>query len=477
MSAEPFTVGVDVGGTNIRAAKVSRSGAILKKTSVAGSRIPADALRTIKSLAVEMDIGQAGAVGIGIPGRVDGRTGEVISGGYLNLAGIDLRMELNQEFGLPVTVANDCTMALIAEARIGAAQGLWNAAMISIGTGIGGALMESGRIVTGRRCAGQFGHLIVREGGQPCACGQRGCVETESSGTALRRHLDEAGYGPATRFENLLSIAQGGDEKALRVLQSWAAPLRAAIRTLSAAVDPEVVILGGGMGEAALQALAFLPEVKCWYEIEVRRAKLGDDAGVIGAGISAFDLLKPSTGKNLVMVNGVPASGKSTVAKALATQTGWPILSIDTLKDPHLELIENVDRDFNRVLGQASYKAIFAVIRDAAPGTTFIVDAWFGFQPLDKLKELTAMAGITRIAELWCHAPPQTVGERYRRRASSRLPGHPGPDYVPELVTLAGKAQPSRLGPMLEIDTTQPCDLDQVREFVAREFGRHREQQ
>ena len=465
-----YAVGIDVGGTNLRAAQISPSGEILKKAVVAGSREPSAALGIIRGLAAQMDGAHAAAIGIGVPGRVDGLRGEVLSGGFLNLAGIDLRAELGGAFGCPVVVENDCSMALIAEAQIGAARGLQNVVMLTIGTGIGGAIIDNGRIVRGKRCAGQLGHLVVKAGGRQCLCGQRGCVETESSGTALRRHLDEAGYGPQTRFEDVHSLATSGNAAAVELLQAWAGPLKAAIVSLSAALDPDVVILGGGMGQAACRALDFLPADKSWYDVEIRHAALGDDAGVIGAGLAAFTQLH-AAGKRLVMVNGVPASGKSSVARALAERTGWPILGLDTIKNPHLELIANVDRDFNRLLGRASYKAIFSIIKESAAGSTFIVDAWFGFQPIETLKAHIEMAGITRIAEIWCHAPPEVVGERYGRRAGNRLPGHPGPSYVPELIGLAARAKPAGLGDVLDVDTSQPRDIDRVEAWIRHQFA------
>ncbi|MCE6075885.1 ROK family protein [Agrobacterium vitis] len=476
MSLQLFSIGIDVGGTNMRAAQISPEGEIIRKTSVTGSRDPSKAVTLIKSLIHEMDGESATAIGIGIPGRVDGWTGEIISGGFLNLSGCDLQSEMSSTYGRPVTVANDCSMALIGEARVGAARGMNSSVMLTIGTGIGGAVMENGRIVNGRRCAGQLGHLVVNLHGQPCPCGQRGCIETESSGTALQRHLFEAGYAPETRFETLLTLAESGDETALRVMVAWAAPLKSAINTLSAAFDPDVVLLGGGMGKAALAALNFLPHSETWYEADIRAARLDDDAGVIGCGLAAFDLTnanhyaKPANGKRLVMVNGVPASGKSAISHKLAGETGWQVLSLDAIKDPFLELIADVDRPFNRILGRASYKSIFSIIRNAAPGTTFIVDAWFGFQPADVLKEHIAMAGITQIIELWCHAPAETIGERYRSRLENRLPGHPGASYIPELIELAQNAKPIGLGPVLDINTIQPKDARAILDWMEKAF-------
>ena len=473
MSPEDFAIGIDVGGTNMRAARISRSGDILKKRSIAGSRDPAVALRLINSLIEDMDAEGACAIGIGIPGRVDGWTGEIISGGFLDLSGVDVKREIAATFGRPTLVANDCSMALIGESRRGAAKGLRHAVMMTIGTGIGGAVMENGQIVNGRRSAGQLGHLVVNLGGQPCPCGQRGCIETESSGTALRRHIIEAGYGPEIRFEHILQQAEAGDEPAVGVMRAWGEPLRAAINTLCAAFDPDVLVLGGGMGQAAIRSLNFLPELRTWYRADVRHAELGDDAGVIGSGLAALDLVSqpiPGTGRRLVMVNGVPASGKSGLSHSLSEKTGWPILALDTVKNPFLELIEGVDRPFNRILGRASYKSIFSIIKESAPGSTFIVDAWFGFQPVDVLREHIASAGVTDVIELWCHAPPAVIGERYENRSSQRLPGHPGLAYVPELVELAKRAEPCRLGPVLDIDTTTPIEVDKLFAWVTDKF-------
>ncbi|NTF29883.1 ROK family protein [Agrobacterium rubi] len=474
MSPEDFAIGIDVGGTNMRAARISPNGEILKKRSIAGSREPAVAVDLIKDLIRDMDGDGARAIGIGIPGRVDGWSGEIISGGFLDLSGVDLKQELSRTFGRPTLVANDCSMALIGESRRGAAKGLRNAVMMTIGTGIGGAVMEGRPIVNGKRCAGQLGHLVVNIGGHACPCGQRGCIETESSGTSLRRHLNEAGYGSDIRFEHIYQQAIAGDAAAIGVMQAWAAPLRAAINTLSATFDPDVVVIGGGMGEAAIQALGFLPELKTWYQSDVRLAQLGDDAGVIGCGLAALDLVAHAprhAGKRLVMVNGVPASGKSGISHAIANNTGWPMLALDTVKNPFLEMIEAVDRPFNRVLGRASYKAIFATISEATPGSTFIVDAWFGFQSAEVLREHILMAGITEVVELWCHAPPEVIGDRYSQRSGQRLPGHPGLNYVPELIELAKRAEPIGLGPILDIDTTAPIEVDNVLTWITDTFN------
>ena len=163
--------------------------------------------------------------------------------------------------------------------------------------------------------------------------------------------------------------------------------------------------------------------------------------------------------KRAVLVNGVPASGKSSVARALADAKGWPILALDSVKEPFFDHLGIGDRDFNRKLGRASYQAIWSIVRDAPADMTFIVDAWFGFQPVDVLEAHLDRAGVGATAELWCHAPAEALAERYGERLHLRHPGHPGAAFLPELIALAQRATPLRRGPLFDIDTTSALDL------------------
>jgi glucokinase len=312
-------------------------------------------------------------------------------------------------------------------------------------------------VLRGRGAAGQLGHLTVDPQGRPCVCGRTGCVETVSSGTAFATHLAEAGLPAATRVEDLLARS---DAPAHAVLSAWARPLRAAIDTLIATCNPDLVLLGGGAGAAA--ALARFPAAPSWFQADVAAAQLGDDAGVIGAALSA--LPKP---RRAVLVNGVPASGKSGVAKALAQATGWPVLTLDTVKAPFLAELAPVDRLMNRTPGRASYAAIFDLIAETAPGSTVIIDAWFGFQPPGVLEAGLTRAGVGPTVGLWCQAPPDTIGARYAARAGTRPAGHPGLDYVPELIALAGRARPLDRGPRQDVDTTRPLDSAALAAWVA----------
>lgn len=454
-------IGIDIGGTHVRAARVEADGTLGPVTRAPSSRDPEAVIARALQLIDEIGLDGVAAIGVGVPGQVE-PGGRILSGGFVNFAGVDLAGRLAAATGLPTRVENDGTMALIAEAACGAAQGLSEAVLLTIGTGIGGAVLSGGRILRGRGVAGQLGHVTVDADGLPCLCGRRGCVETTSSGTAFGRLATAAGLPAGARLDDLLA-RRDADPLAARVLADWARPLRAAIETLAAVCAPQAALLGGGLGRAAIAALERVPaDGSGWFPVEVRAATLGDAAGVVGAGLAALGALPAVGVKRAVLVNGVPASGKSAVARALADATGWPLLALDAVKDPFLAELGPADREFNRRLGRASYAALFGLLREAPPGTTAIVDAWFGFQPAEVLEAHLAEAGFAETAELWCHAPPETVGARYAARVGLRPQGHPGLDYVPELVALAGRAGPLCRGPTLELDTTAPVDACRI---------------
>ncbi|WP_413990487.1 ROK family protein [Labrys okinawensis] len=279
-------IGIDIGGTNVRAACVSASGQILDYVTERTSREAPALLARLVAMVRQLDRPGVSTVGIGVPGRVDARRGLVLSGGYVDLSAVSLADIIGRETGKRALIDNDCNMALTAEVAIGAARGCRHVAMLTIGTGIGGAVLLEGTVLRGRHSAGQLGHVTVEAGGLACNCGRRGCVETVSSGTALGRHIVEAGLPPDVTADGLLALARSGEARAIDVVQAWAAPLRAAIDSIVAAVDPELFLLGGGLGQAACAALEWAPAVSPWYQCPVRPATLGDDAGVIGAALA-----------------------------------------------------------------------------------------------------------------------------------------------------------------------------------------------
>jgi len=467
--AMPLSIGIDIGGTSLRAARISGTGEILKRVSEKSAPDPELVLGRIADMVRLLDTPDVKAIGVGVPGRVDARRGAVLSGGYVNLASVALAQRLEDMTGKPVVIDNDCNMALAAEMALGAGRGHGNIVMFTIGTGIGGAVAQDRRITRGSATAGQLGHITVDVNGEVCACGRRGCVETTSSGTALGRHIARAGLGADISVDQLFARDAAGDIQARGILDAWAKPLRAAIDTAVAMLAPDLVLLGGGLGRAAHAALDRAPALAPWYQCQVEAAQLGDDAGVIGAGLQALSAephTSPSTQssrpRRAVLVNGIPASGKSTVSRGIADRMGWPLLALDTIKNPFLEVLGGGDRLFNRTLGRASYQAIWSVVGEAPAGATFIVDAWFGFQPREVLEDHLRKAGVEQTFEIWCHAPGEVLAERYGARLDQRPAGHPGAAYIPELIELAKRAEPLRRGPLFDVDTTKPIDFDAI---------------
>lgn len=282
----PNAIGIDIGGTKIRAARISPDGKILQRLIEPTGKSPEAVLAQIAALVAQVSDWRTKGIGIGIPGRVNAKTGDVLSGGYVNLAG-NAMADLTRQCGNhPIFLDNDASMALIAEARLGAAQHHKNIVMLTIGTGIGGALMLDGKIVHGKATAGQLGHITVDLNGPPCLCGRNGCLETFSSGTALGRFIADNGLDAATPLDALL---ERQDSVARAILNSWIRPLRAGIDSLVATFDPDLVVLGGGLGAAACRALVAAPAASPWYQCNIAPAELGDDAGVIGAALFAME--------------------------------------------------------------------------------------------------------------------------------------------------------------------------------------------
>ena len=171
--------------------------------------------------------------------------------------------------------------------------------------------------------------------------------------------------------------------------------------------------------------------------------------------------------KQAIFVNGVPASGKSTVTKMLTTfllAKGCAAvpLSLDTVKESLYAHIGTGGREHNRILGRASYHGIFASIAAFPDGILPIVDAWHGFQPESVLRDHIARAGIERVVEVWCAVSPTTAATRFRERAATRHEGHLPASYAGELFELAKQASPISLGPVIRIDTETSVSHDDL---------------
>jgi glucokinase len=281
------TIGVDVGGTNVRAARVGRDGRLTGHIKVRTDSEP-HTPGLVRDLCRQLLDDDVEAVGIGIPGRLDRDGITILSAGFVDLTGLRLGEVVKDALGLPVVLDNDAHMALTAELELGAATTAEDVVMFTVGTGIGGAVAVERTVLRGRGNAGQLGHLALDPAGPLCKCGRRGCSEVLASGTALNQLIRDAGLPEGTSAEAILD-RYAEDPVAAQVVDRWAAAWRNAIDTAVAVLDPDLVVLGGGLGAAAAAALeAGSPATSHWFDCPVVPARLGDDAGVIGAGLRAF---------------------------------------------------------------------------------------------------------------------------------------------------------------------------------------------
>lgn len=184
--------------------------------------------------------------------------------------------------------------------------------------------------------------------------------------------------------------------------------------------------------------------------------------------------------KQVVIVNGVPASGKSTVTTLLtehllAAGIAAVPLGLDTVKEGLFAHFGTGDREHNRLLGRASYQAILNSVVAFPEPLVPVIDAWHGFQPESVLRDHLARAGIERVVEVWCRVSPETAAARYRARTADRHAGHLPASYSDELYELTKRARPISIGPVVEIDGEKPANvqaLDDVRALlVAKSSG------
>jgi glucokinase len=290
--AGPPAAAVDWGGTWLRAAAV-RGGSRL---GVVRAPRPSG-FDDQCALVVEM-VGRLGvpvrALGVGIAGVVRG--GRVESASNLGLAApCDLAGRLRAETGIPVVVVNDTQAAAVAEAD---GPGPGTAVLLTVGTGIGGAVVCDGRLVPGEGAAGDFGHMTMDVGGPPCVCGGRGCLEQLVSGRVLdgvARTLGLRHAGELDEAARAGSGARGGSGAARSALEEAASVLAAGLRSVTAAADPRVIVLGGGLMTAGRLLPRLVaerwPAVRpAWSAAGLRLSRLGADAGLYGAALLAVQL-------------------------------------------------------------------------------------------------------------------------------------------------------------------------------------------
>lgn len=300
------TIGVDIGGTKVLGGVVGAQGAVLariRRSTPDRSLAPSVVEDSIVGLVDELRVShEVSAVGVGAAGFVD-PNGTVLFAPHLSWRDEPLQAVLESRLGIPVVVDNDANTAARAEMRFGSGRGYQQAVCVTLGTGIGGAVVLDGQPLRGAQgIAGEFGHMQMVPGGRPCECGQAGCWEQYCSGKALARAAREAGSpSEVVAGPEITAAANLGAAWALAAFSEVGAWLGVGLASLVSALDPQVVVIGGGLADAGDLLLApartafaaRLPGGKHRSQPPILRANLGADAGFIGAA----DLARTSLGQ------------------------------------------------------------------------------------------------------------------------------------------------------------------------------------
>jgi glucokinase len=304
------TCGIDIGGTKIAGAVVDGDGAVVDEARVES---PATDPEAIEAAVAELVAGLAArhpvaAVGVGAAGYIDADRSTVLFAPNIAWRDEPLGAELARLTGLPVIIENDANAAAWGEFRYGAGRDVDDQLMVTVGTGVGGGVIADSRLLRGAYgVAGEIGHLCLVPDGLQCGCGNRGCFEQYGSGSALVRVTREAAAGSSLLARDLLDRAGGdpaaitgplitaaardGDRFAIEQLGTLGQWLGHGIASLVAVLDPAVIVIGGGVSEAGDLLLdpireSFTRELTgrgYRPQAEIRRAVLGNQAGVIGA--------------------------------------------------------------------------------------------------------------------------------------------------------------------------------------------------
>ena len=315
MKANTGAIGIDLGGTNLKLALLDQKNCIVARRMVptGGSaghgavlQRMIDGVQELRATSPEIDVE---GIGIGVPGDVDMATG--VTGDLPNLPGrwrdVPVGPTIASATGLPTGVINDAKAFALAEYRLGAAAGADTALCVTVGTGIGGAVIAHGRILFGAGgMAGEIGHLILQPEGPRCTCGNLGCAETLANGPAIvgeavRRVVQgfttslvalSGGDLDAISPELVARAAEEGDAVAMDVIDRAGAWLGITLAGAIALLAPEVVVIGGGVAPAGSRYVRAAEEMAMTHTgvvditlVSFRAASLGYDAGVIGAGL------------------------------------------------------------------------------------------------------------------------------------------------------------------------------------------------
>ena len=320
---DDYVVGVDMGGTKILAAVINAKGEIVQqaKRATKPKKGPEEVIERITRCireaidGAELKPSQIRAIGIGSPGPLDPETGVIIFAPNLGWSNVPLKAKLEANLSIPTFVDNDVNVGTLGEYAFGAGQGVKNLVGIFVGTGIGGGIILDGKLFHGvNKTAGEVGHMIVEVKGPRCGCGNFGCLEAVASRTAITRDLQKAilkkgkkskltelngGNLDLIRSKAIARAVKQGDKPTIKVVQRAAKYLGISVASIVHFLNPEMVVLGGGvveaMGDSLLDpirhAAAEYALPTTMDGVQIIAATLGDNAGVIGASVLARERL------------------------------------------------------------------------------------------------------------------------------------------------------------------------------------------
>jgi glucokinase len=305
-----YTVGIDIGGTKVLGGVVDESGAVIRRARRDTPSEGGVALtQAIADVALElMKDGDIESVGVSVAAFISADRKTILATPNIkDWNGVNLDYELTSRIGLPVVIENDANSAAWGEFKFGAGRGKENILMLTVGTGIGGGIVVDSNLHRGSfGIAAEIGHLRIVPNGLLCGCGAYGCLEQYGSGTALLRHAREAMKANPDRARNVLDRGDGsiegvkgsaiteaardGDELALSAFETTGDYIGAAIASLAVILDPEAVVIGGGVidaGEILLNPIRasmekHMPFVGKHPHPQIIGAQLGNEAGLVG---------------------------------------------------------------------------------------------------------------------------------------------------------------------------------------------------
>ena len=291
-------IGIDIGGTNLKAGLVNDEGSILamekrKIAEVSDQKALVEALVALTQSLTErggLTPEQIRSVGVGVPGAVEIHSGAVLYTCNLPLRNVPLRKLFHRYLPYPLYVENDANCAALAEYYAGAGKGSKRFVTITLGTGVGAGILHNGQIYHGANgMAGEGGHMSIVYHGEPCPCGRRGCWERYAATTALVRAAQEK--NPAwTDGRAIFAAAEAGNPEVLALLDAWTDEIAQGLAGMVHIFNPQLILIGGGV--SAQQKLLIAPiaaKVKASVMpafaqgLEVRAAQLHNDAGMVGA--------------------------------------------------------------------------------------------------------------------------------------------------------------------------------------------------